>query len=344
MNKKILVFGAAGFMGTYLIEELLKQEYQVTASDISTIGEEYYRNKNVQYIHVDITKVNDFRKLESESFDVVVHLAATQPANVSEKNYDPKDYINVNVNGTLNILEFCREKDIKKIIYATSHRNTQGLWVNGNAIKESDGRSVKYSGQYSMFSISETAAQDCVLHYQEQYGLTGIILRLPPVYGYGPHTEIFMNGKQIKTGFQIFIENALACKPIEIWGDCNKGRDIIYIKDVITAFIKAISTEGVSGLFNITSGRSLTLKEEAETIAKVFWGNDGSPIIIERPEKENHIDAFVYDISKAHKELNWHPKYNFEDMLIDYKKEEENKKFKFLVEKRQKMFEDTNFE
>jgi len=343
-NMKILVFGAAGFMGTYLIEELLKQKYQVTASDISSIGEEYYRNKNVPYFHVNITNADEFRQFEAESYDVVVHLAATQPANVSEKKYDPKDYINVNVNGTLNILEFCRKKNIKKVIYATSHRNTQGLWINGKAIKESDGRSIKYSGQYSMFSISETAAQDCVLHYQEQYGLTGIILRLPPVYGYGPHTEIFMNGKQIKTGFQIFIENALACRPIEIWGDCNKGRDIIYIKDVIDAFIKAILAEGVSGLFNITSGKSLSLKEEVETIAKVFWDSDSSPIVIEKPEKENHIDAFVYDISKARSELNWYPKYSFEEMLLDYINEADNETFKHLLEKRQKMFEENNLD
>ncbi|WP_374032739.1 NAD-dependent epimerase/dehydratase family protein [Bdellovibrio bacteriovorus] len=68
-----------------------------------------------------------------------------------------------------------------------------------------------------MFSISESAAQDCVYHYNAQYGLNGVIFRLPPVYGYGPHTEIFKDGKPTKTGFQIFIDNAKACKPIELW-------------------------------------------------------------------------------------------------------------------------------
>src|SRR5665647_3412828 len=86
----------------------------------------------------------------------------------------------------------------RKIIYATTHRNTQRLWDKKKIISEDDGRSIKYSGQYSMFSISESAAQDCILHYQEQYGLKAIILRLPPVYGYGPHTEIFMMENQSK--------------------------------------------------------------------------------------------------------------------------------------------------
>ena len=339
-NKKILVFGAAGFMGTYLIDELAKQNYDITASDINEAGEKYYKEKNIPYIYVDITKQEEFDKLPKEKFDAVLHLAAFQPANVSAKNYDPKTYINVNVIGTLNILEYCKKNDAGKIIYASSHRNTQGLWVDNKAIKEEDGRSIKYTGEYAMFSISETAAQDCVLHYAAQFGLSSIIFRLPPVYGFGPHTEIFKDGKPIKTGFQIFIENSMACKPLELWGDANKGRDIVYIKDVIDAFVKAINSTTAQGLYNITSGRYLTLREEAEAIAKVFWGDDSAPVIIERPEKNNGMDAFVYDISKAEKELGWKPQYSFEDMLQDYIKEGKDNKFGYLVEKRKTMLEE----
>jgi len=343
MTNNILVFGAAGFMGTYLIDKLLIQNYQITASDISLIGEEYYREKNISYVHVDITNEDDFGKLKQESYDTVIHLAATQPANVSEKNYDPKDYINVNVNGTLNILEFCRKNKVKKIIYASSHRNTQGLWINMNRpISEEDGRSIKYSGQYSMFSISESAAQDCVLHYQEEYGLKAIIFRLPPVYGYGPHTEIFFDGKPIKTGFQIFMENAMACKPLEIWGDGNIGRDIIYIKDVISAFVKAINNDRARGLYNITSGKRITLNEEAELIAKVFWGNDSKPEVINIPEKRNSIDSFLYDITKAKHDLDWIPQFSFEDMLYDYIKEGNSKTFAYLLEKRKNLINQAN--
>jgi UDP-glucose 4-epimerase len=338
-KKNILVFGAAGFMGTYLIDELLNQNYNVTASDISDIGEAYYAAKKIPYFHVNITDKNDFEKIQKIKYDAVIHLAAHQPANVNAKNYDPKDYINVNVIGTLNILEFCRKNEVGKIIYASSHRNTQGLWTSGKAIREEDGRSIKYDGEYALFSISESAAQDCVEHYQTQHGLKTIIFRLPPVYGYGPHTEIFKDGKQIKTGFQIFIEKAIACQPLEVWGDSSKGRDIIYVKDVISAFIKAINNKNAQGLFNITSGKRLTLREEAETIAKVFWGDKTSPVIIEKPEMPNHMDSFLYDISKAKKELDWSPQYSFEEMLYDYIKENDDKKFSFLIEKRKRMFD-----
>jgi UDP-glucose 4-epimerase len=190
-----------------------------------------------------------------------------------------------------------------------------------------------------MFSISESAAQDCVEHYRKQYGMKGIIFRLPPVYGYGPHTEIFWNGKPIKTGFQIFIENAMAGKPIEVWGDCEKGRDIIYIKDVTEAFLRALKSSNVDGLYNITSGRSVTLKDEVQAIVNVFCGDMGKSKIVYKPEQSNSIESFLYDNSKAKKDFGWTPRYSFEDMLVDYKQEMERGRFSFLVDKRRLLIE-----
>lgn len=337
-KKKILVFGAAGFIGTYLIDELLKQGHEVLASDISALGQKYYQHHQIPYFPIDITKEADFKKIEGQTFDAVIHLAALQPANFSNEKYQPKDYININVVGTTNILEFCRNNKVGKIIYASSHRNTSGMWHKNKPIKEEDGRAQQYEGEYSMFSISESAAQDCVEFYRNQYGFKGIIFRLPPVYGYGPHLEIFKDGKPIMTGFQTFIENAIACKPLEIWGDPDVGRDIIYVKDVVSAFVQAINLESAEGLYNITSNYSLTLREQVKTIAKVFWGDNTEPKIIEVPEKPHRMDSFVYDNSKAKRELNWKLEYDFEKMLIDYKKERDKNKFGFLLEKRKDMF------
>ena len=341
-DKNILVFGASGFIATYLIDELLLEGCKVTAADISDFGREYYdKKKNVRYVNIDITDRNAFGDLDEAYYDAVIHLAACQPANVGHQSYDPRDYIKVNVIGTLNILDYCVKNKVGKIIYASSHRNTQGLWADKKAIREDDGRGIKYEGEYAMFSISESAAQDCLLHYQAQHALKAITFRLPPVYGYGPHTEIFKDGKPIKTGFQIFIEKAMACEPLEIWGDAGIGRDIIYVKDVVSAFFKAINNNDANGLFNITSGRYLTLREQALAIAAHFWGADSQPIIIECPEKSNGMDSFLYDISKAKQVLDWEPKFNFEDMLIDYKIEMESKRHEYLLVKRKMMLQPT---
>jgi UDP-glucose 4-epimerase len=337
-KKRILVFGGAGFIGTYLIDELRKQGYETVASDISALGESYCKQQGIPYIPVDITKPDEFNKLKGQLFHTVINLAALQPANFNSA-YQPKDYININVNGTLNILEYCRQNNVKKIIYGSSHRNTSGLWKLNRPIKEEDGRGLEYKGEYSMFGISESSAQDCVEYYRSNYDMQGIIFRLPPVYGYGPHLDIFKDGKPIKTGFQTFIENARQGKPLEMWGNSGVGRDIIYVKDVVSAFLKAIENEKAGGLYNITSGYRLTLKEEVETIARVF-GNikNGAPVIVERPDKPHKMDSFVYDNGKAKRELDWAPQYNFEALLYDYKEESENNKFGFLVEKRNKMF------
>jgi len=333
----IIVTGAAGLIGTYLIDRLIGDGYEVIGVDIDDIGEAYYKERNIPFIHLDITKKGEFAKLPQKGVDSFVNLACLQPANVKEEDYDPRDYIIVNVLGVLNILDFCRKTRIQKVIHTISHRNVQGLWENGQVIREDAANAIKYTGEYTMYSISESAAVDCVKYYGKQYGMQGIIFRLPPVYAYGPHTEGFKNGKYVKTGFQVFLENAIAGKSIELWGDCEKGRDIIYVKDVVSAIILAIKSKDVIGLYNITSGKLLSLREEVEEIIRAFSPIERPSQIILCPDKPNSIEPFLYDISKARRDLGWYPKYTFPEMLVDFKKEMESGKFKFLQEKRRHM-------
>ena len=342
----VLVFGSGGFIGTYLINQLAESNCRVVACDQNKIGEDYCRKLGVPFHRIDITKRDEFERLPSTEIDAVVHLACVQPANISIEKYTPESFINVNVLGTINILEFCRKHRIPKLIYTCSHRNTQGMWLekNGSAISEADGRSLLFTGDYAMFSISESAAADCVEHYTQSYGLNGIILRLPPVYGYGPHTEIFKDGLPIKTGFQIFIERAKQGLPIELWGNPNNGRDIVYVKDVVTAIQKAISISIQSGVLNIASGHQLTLLEQVETIIKLFSPLGHSSPIMFRPEIENNIETYVYNIEKAKKILGWNPEFKFADMLRDYQVEAESCRFEFLLEKRRRLFQGKNHE
>jgi UDP-glucose 4-epimerase len=333
----VIVFGAAGFVGTYLVAELVSQGFSVLAVDLCELGQAYYNERKIPFMRLDITKEEEFNKLPGKGVACVVNLACLQPANVKEEEYNPADYIKVNVLGTLNILEFCRKTGVRRIIYAISHRSVQGLWEQGKVISEDDTKAIKYTGNFSMYSISESTAADCVEHYRQQYGMQGIIFRLPPVYGYGPHMEGFKDGKPYKTGFQVFIENAVAGKPIEVWGDCEKGRDIIYVKDVVSVIILATKRKTALGLYNIASGKLLSLREEVEEIVKAFSPITHRSKIIYRPDKPNSIEPFLYDISKAKRDLGWYPKYSFAEMLVDYKKEMESGKFNFLVEKRKRM-------
>jgi UDP-glucose 4-epimerase len=332
-----MVFGAEGFIGTYLVDELVSEKHDVLAVGLDPLGEAYYNERKIPFARVDITKEEDFSELPQEGVSSVVNLACLQPANVKEEEYKATEYVRVNVLGTLNILEFCRKAGIRKFIHAISHRSVQGLWEQGKTVTEDDRRSIKYTGEYAMYSISESAAAECVEHYSQQYGMQGIVLRIPPVYGYGPHTEGFKAGKPQKTGFQVFIENAIQGQPIEVWGDCEKGRDIIYVKDVVSAIVLALKNKNAMGLYNIASGKLLSLRQEVEEIVEAFSPTEHRSKIVYRPDIPNSIETFLYDISKARRDLGWSPKYSFREMLEDYKKEMTCGRFSFLVQKRRAM-------
>ncbi len=341
MKKNVLVFGAAGFIGTYLVDALAQQGHSVVASDLSDAAQEHYRARGIPFFRADITARDGLQELPRSAYDAVIHLAAMQPANFDPRQCDLRDYIDVNVVGTLGILEFARRNAVGKVIYASSHRNTSGLWHRNQPIREDDGRAPQYQGEYAMFAISESAAQDCVEVYRANFDLSAAIFRLPPVYGYGPHLHIYKEGIPAKTGFQTLIDNAMACRPLEVWGDSSVGRDIVYVKDVVSAFLMAIDSDHAQGLYNISSGYRLTLREEAETIARVFWGNDDAPVIVERPDIPHTMDAFVYDNAKARREFGWQPRYSFEQLLHDYAAERESQRFAYLVDKRNSMFAGT---
>lgn len=334
----ILVFGATGFIGFYLVNQLSIEGFNVLAVDKGGTEEAmYFEKAGIPFVQMDITKEADFNKLPKEEVEAVVNLACVQPANVKDEDYDPAEYIKVNVLGMLNILKFSLKNNIHKILHTISHRNVQGLWELGETIDENSPRTIKYTGKYSMFSISESAAADIMENFIQEYGIQGILFRLPPVYGYGHHENLFKDGKVCKTGFGVFINKAIAGKPIEVWGDCRKGRDIVYVKDVVSAIVQALKNKSVTGLYNIASGKKLSLKEQVEGIIEVFSSCKHPSEIIYRPNKRNSIEPFLYDIRKARAELGWFPKYTYKEWLIDYKKEMERGKLKFLLGRKKRM-------
>jgi UDP-glucose 4-epimerase len=330
----LLVTGAAGFIGAYLLDRLAQTGCRdVIPLDKSWTGRVFSEGLGFQYRGYDITCEKDLAELDRA--DTVVHLACLQPATFSSERNSPVDYVLANTLGTINLLEYCRRVGARKFIYTVSHREMENWWSATTLITEDMPKSFKHTGEYAPYVLSQVAATEYIDYYCKEYGIQGIILRLPPVYGYGPHTEIFKNGKNIKTGFRTFMDNARDKRPIEVWGNPANGRDIVYVKDVVTAILLAIDKD-VTGLYNITSGKLLTVQEEVDMIIKVF-SPDGTGEVRYCPEKPNSIEPFVYDNSRAKRVLDWFPQYSFEDMLRDLQREEAGGKFKFLLEKRSLM-------
>ena len=335
----VIVIGATGFIGMYTVEHFLKQGYEVLATGRNNAMLESLSEKGAKTIALDMVNAEDFSKLPTENVEGVILLAGLLPANAPvdismDENAD--DYMRINVIGTINVLEYCRKNNIRKVISTCSYADVINSWKKGVALKEDEPRNFKYTGDHAVYVISKNAANDLMEYYNQQHGMQCASFRLPPVYGVGPHSEIYVNGKYYKTGIQTFIEKASSGEDIEIWGDPTISRDIIYVKDVARAFELALKSDRTYGLYNMTSGTEVTLEEQVRTVIEVFGKDRGSQIVY-CPDKPNNTPSFLFDMSKAKEDFGFVPEYlSYKDLMIDYKKELESGKWDKFVQSRRK--------
>lgn len=334
----VIVIGATGFIGVYTVEKLLSEGYQVLATGRNKIMIQELEKMGAQCTSLNIEDSNDFDKLPTKDVDAVIMLAGLLPANAQtdiSKDENAADYIKVNVLGMINVLEYCRKNNIRKVISTSSYADVANSWKKGVPLKEDEPRDFKYTGDHAVYVISKNAANDIMEYYNQQHGMQCASFRLPPVYGVGPHSEIYVNGKYYKTGIQTFIDNAKEGKDIEIWGDPQISRDIIYVKDVAEAFYMAINSDKTKGLYNMTSGTELTLENQVKAVINVFGEGKESKIVY-RPDKPNNTPSFLFSMEKAQKDFDFKPKYtSYIDMMLDYKKELESGRWdKFIASRR----------
>ncbi|CAK7055926.1 NAD(P)-dependent oxidoreductase [Eubacterium sp. AM05-23] len=331
----IVVIGASSFIGVYTVEELLKQNCKVLVTGRNNKFKEHYEKLGVEYINLDLTNKNDFERLPKKNVDGVILLAGLLPANVSvniniEEN--ASDYFKINTIGTINVLEYCRKNNIKRVISTASYADVSNSWSSDKVITEEEPRGFKYTGDHAVYIMSKNAANDVMEYYNQQHGMKNAVFRLPPVYGVGPHGTLFVDGKQRKSGLQIFIDKASAGEPIEVHGNKDLKRDIVYVKDVAYAFYLAVFSDKTNGLYNMTSGKSVTLEEQVHVIAELFaQSSKKRSQIIYKPEIKNNTPSFLFSMVKAKRDFDFVPRYsNFKVLMQDYKKDLDNCKFKHL--------------
>lgn len=335
----VIVIGATGFIGMYTVEALIQSGKEVLATGRNAKLGKKLQDMGARFLSLDITNKSDFDKLPTRDVEGVILLAGLLPANAKadlENEENAADYFEVNVIGAINVLEYCRKNGIKKVIGSCSYSDVSGAWGKGYPITEEEPRAFKFTGDHAVYVISKSACNDVMEYYNQQHGMKCAWFRFPPVYGVGPHGTIFVNGKAYKSGIATFIDNAKEGKNIELWGDPHIKRDIIYVKDVATAYVMALESDATYGLYNMTSGTQLDLEEQAQAVIDVFGSDKGSKLVY-RPEKPNNTPSFWYSMEKAKKDFGFVPAYtNYHDMMVDYKKELESGRWDDLVESRQK--------
>ncbi len=301
--KKVLVIGSRGFLGKYVMEHL-------KAAKVDAISAEDLIFVNGKFDIRDNSCIND---LPTKDIGFVIHLAAALM--IDKKK--PKEYFDVNAIGTYNILEYCRRINAS-LLFAMTHSDvnaSQNLFINEGTPRCFTTNS--YQENSIPFIASKVAAMEMIEAYNRS-GFQGIIFRIANMRGVGSKDTL------VDSVFHQFIRKAQRGEPIELWGECKTLRDLIYVKDVARAIASAIIVsdyKNIKGLYNIGSGKGLTIRDEAETIINVFSGDAGRSILSINPDiPEVRKHSCIFEITKARVELDWQPWYTYHMALHDMKK------------------------
>ncbi len=300
----ILVTGGAGFIGSSIIDELIKKHEIICLDNFDPYYDPNIKrkniadkigNKNFRLIKGDICNENLLRSILQEGVDYIIHEAAQ--AGVRESIKNPKKVHQINTIGTLKLLKEALDSGLKKFINASSSS------VYGE---------VKYlpfdekhpTTPVSPYGASKLAAEHYCRIFREIYGLKTVSLRYFTVYGPRMRPDLAIS---------IFAKKALKNEPIEIYGDGSKTRDFTYITDAVNATLKALK-KGV-GEYNIGGGERISIGELAKKIINII----GSKSEITYTENiKGDAEHTWANVRKAEKELGWKPSINLDEGLRSY--------------------------
>ena len=287
---KILVTGGAGFIGSNLVDELVKQKHQVIVLDNLSTGQKKNLNKcfgKIRFINIDISSEKNTLKLEKElkGVDIVFHLAGL--ADIVPSIENPNSYLKVNVTGTLNILNAAKKNNIKKFIYAAS-----ASCYGANPKYPTDEKNI-IKTEYP-YALSKNLGEQLVLHWEKVYKLNVTSFRFFNVYGPRSRTTGAYGAV-----FGVFLAQKINEKPLTIVGDGRQTRDFIHVYDVVRALVLSIK-KGKSGhVYNLGSG----VETSVNLIAKIIGGKK---IFI--PKRPGEPQRSIANIKKIKNHLKWKPK------------------------------------
>lgn len=327
--KKIIIFGATGNTGMYFADycskNIDKSKYEIFA--VGRKNTQWFSNNGINYIQIDISKPDDFKKLPLDDVHAVVNLAGILPAYLQE--YDPFKYIDTNISGGVRILEYARKTGADRVLYAQTWAEMAGYWGKEEVLSPKMERKLCYTGDHAFYAITKSMIVETMEHYHQEFGLKNFVFRLPNIYLYNPQKSYFVDGVEKPIAYRYMIDRAIGGKDIEMWGNPNAFKDIVYIKDFCQMMFKALFANVDGGTYNVGTGVKTTLREQISGIVKVFSPKNNPSRIIELPDKPS-FTSFVMDIENARKDLGYNPEYDYISYLEDYKKEMSENRFEGL--------------
>ena len=291
---RCLVLGGDGFIGSYIVEQLLAQKHQVTVyKRTNTLLKNLDHIKdNINFIYGDFRTENNFTSLLRD-IDWVFHvLCTTLPANENAISD-----IEENVIPTLRFLEACRAVDVQKIIFVSSGGTVYGL-SEENCMSEDH-----LTDPICAYGVQKLMIEKYLNLFQHLYGLNYAVMRVANPYGER------QNPIKPQGAIAAFIARAISGQKIEIWGDGSVVRDFLYVSDVAKAAVKIAEYMGQERIFNIGSGVGYSLNAVIDCIENIIGEQVNKNI---RPERKQDVPFNVLDISKAETCLGWKPEVTIE--------------------------------
>jgi UDP-glucose 4-epimerase len=294
MNKKYLslVTGGAGFIGSNLVDKLIKVGHKVIVLDNFCTGRRsnlsQHNKKFLKIINVDITsaKVEKyFRKV-----DFVFHLAGL--ADIVPSIENPEKYFEVNVTGTLRVLEAAKKNKVKKFIYAAS-ASCYGI-PKKVPTKETSEIKTMYP-----YALTKFQGEQLVMQWFKNYKLPTISLRFFNAYGLRSRTSGAYGAV-----FGVFLAQRISDRPLTVVGSGNQTRDFIHVSDLVNVILKAAKSPQKGKIYNVGGGKEVKINK----IVKLIGGRR-----ISIPKRPGEPDRSLADISKITKDMNWRPRVNINE-------------------------------
>lgn len=318
-NKKqtVVVLGATGNLGAPTALYLAQHGYNVVAAGHRKDDHGFFKDHGMQYVSMDINRPEDFDRLPQQGVDAVVQFAGELPSRYA---YDPARLVESITIGTLNTLEYMRRTGCRKIIFPQTPYDIIHHYDGKTPLKADLPRSFPQGGDHAVYTIAKNAAADLMELYKTEYGIDFFVLRFFTIYEYHPNAWHYADYKKRMMPFRMLMDRASRSLPIEIWGDCKKAKEMVYIKDFTALVERCVATSGHGGYYNVGNGRQVTLEEQILGIVEVFSPKDNPSRVTYAPEKPDPL-CNAFDISKTREELGWEPRYSYLDQLRDFKEE-----------------------
>jgi len=296
---RFLITGAAGFIGSHLANRLAREGHTVRGVDDLSTGDPASLSEDIHFTRGDI---NDRPKLWTllQEVDCVYHLAAR--VLVPESVLYPREYNNVNVGGTVTLMEAMRDVGVRRVVFISS-----GAIYGDQLVQPMNERAV--ANPRSPYAVSKLAAEYYIRTIGELWGIETVCLRV--FNAYGPrqplppvHAPVIPN----------FLKQAAQNGTLVVSGDGNQTRDYVYVDDITNAMVTAATAPGINQeIINIGSGRDTSVRELVHLVLEV---TGGTPEIVYSPRNERGPARMCADISLAREKLGYQPQVSLRQGLV----------------------------